>query len=367
MLTRLFIDNYRCFVDFELRPGRRSLLIGDNGTGKTSLFDVLGGVQDLLIFDSAIEEAFPATTLARTRLSTSQFVQFEVVGPGGTFIYKLDISRDSGTEEARINNESLRLNGQDLYSSTPVGVTLLSDEGVTTSFPYYNPKRSFLATVESKNLHREILWFKSFVHGICILKIDPGGIVASSRSDSPVLARNAANFAAWYRYISDEDPGVVTAALTALREILPGLRHLKKLASGRAKVLAAEFSFAGTPPFTIDFDDLSDGQRVLIILYTVLHAVLSRATVLCFDEPDNFVALAEIQPWLVTLLDAIEEDGGRQCFLISHSREIIDLLGHEDAVRLARDDSGHVRVVPTAKPVGITLSDMLVRGVADGP
>jgi predicted ATP-binding protein involved in virulence len=57
MLQRIYIDNYRCFVDFEWRPGRRNLLIGDNGTGKTSLFDALAGLQDLIAFDRSIDRS----------------------------------------------------------------------------------------------------------------------------------------------------------------------------------------------------------------------------------------------------------------------------------------------------------------------
>ena len=41
MLTRLYIDNFRCFEKFEWRPGRKQLIMGGNGTGKTSLMDAL--------------------------------------------------------------------------------------------------------------------------------------------------------------------------------------------------------------------------------------------------------------------------------------------------------------------------------------
>jgi predicted ATPase len=36
MLTRLYIDNFRCFVKFEYRPARTQLILGANGSGKSS-------------------------------------------------------------------------------------------------------------------------------------------------------------------------------------------------------------------------------------------------------------------------------------------------------------------------------------------
>ena len=37
MLTRLYVDNFRCFVDFEYRfDGNKQLIMGRNGSGKTA-------------------------------------------------------------------------------------------------------------------------------------------------------------------------------------------------------------------------------------------------------------------------------------------------------------------------------------------
>ncbi len=46
------------------------------------------------------------------------------------------------------------------------------------------------------------------------------------------------------------------------------------------------------------FHELSDGQRVLFGLYAVLHYAMHEETTVSFDEPDNFVSLREIDPWL---------------------------------------------------------------------
>ena len=48
MLQRLYVDNYRHLVNFELRLQELSLLLGRNGAGKTSVLDVVLAIRRLL-------------------------------------------------------------------------------------------------------------------------------------------------------------------------------------------------------------------------------------------------------------------------------------------------------------------------------
>lgn len=359
MLRRLYIDNYRCFVNFELQLSRRNLLLGDNGSGKSSIFDVLGALQDLLVWEREVSEAFPGDTLTCFAGSNQQRFDLEIEGPSGVFTYNLELRHHD--DQAQIEREILLFSDRHLYRYEAGEVQLFTDEGKPGSSFSYNPRRSFLASLEPKKVNRLATWFKDFLRGIWVLRIDPKHIDAATRKDEPFLARDATNFASWYRFISDEDPSAVDAALEQLRTILPGFRHLKKPTFGRAKLLQADFVFPGGAPYTVDFDHLSDGQRALIILYLVLYTVRTEASVFCFDEPDNFVALREIQPWLVAFCDALDEHRS-QGLIISHSREIIDFIGHEDALRLTRPQGGHVRASRVEQPIGITLAEALARG-----
>lgn len=90
---------------------------------------------------------------------------------------------------------------------------------------------------------------------------------------------------------------------------------------------------------------------------------------LCFDEPENFVSLPEIQPWLQALRDLIEESSG-QAMVISHHPEVIDCLAVDSAFRFDRPNGDQARVspwVPDAVPDSVTSlimkpSEILVRG-----
>ena len=49
MLTRIYIDNYRAFVNFEHTFESTQLLMGGNGSGKSSFLDALLTVRSLVV------------------------------------------------------------------------------------------------------------------------------------------------------------------------------------------------------------------------------------------------------------------------------------------------------------------------------
>ena len=71
----------------------------------------------------------------------------------------------------------------------------------------------------------------------------------------------------------------------------------------------------------LPFSEVSEGQRALIALYMLVYCALTPDRTLLIDEPDNFIALAEIQPWLMKLLDRVDETNG-QVILVSHHPEL---------------------------------------------
>ena len=62
MLTRIYIDNFRSFVNFEYRPERKQLLLGSNGSGKSSLLDAIRYLKRFIEGDEN-----PFTQSTRTR------------------------------------------------------------------------------------------------------------------------------------------------------------------------------------------------------------------------------------------------------------------------------------------------------------
>jgi ABC-type sugar transport system ATPase subunit len=49
VIKRIYADNYRCFTNFEMKPGAFQLLLGDNGAGKSLLLDLLADLRALVV------------------------------------------------------------------------------------------------------------------------------------------------------------------------------------------------------------------------------------------------------------------------------------------------------------------------------
>ena len=129
------------------------------------------------------------------------------------------------------------------------------------------------------------------------------------------------------------------------------------------RVLQATFSGPSGRKIDLPFHELSEGQRALVALYVLLHCAVGEDRLLLIDEPDNFIALAEIQPWLLKLLDRVDETNG-QVMLVSHHPELLDQLAAQGGVLFERTGGGETRVRPFEPPEdsGLKASEIIARG-----
>jgi predicted ATPase len=88
---------------------------------------------------------------------------------------------------------------------------------------------------------------------------------------------------------------------------------------------------------------------------------------ICLDEPDNFVSLREIQPFLVELSN-VSDDTGLQVILVSHSPEVIDYVGASGAILLERPEGGFTRTrsIEIGEDETLPLSELMARGWLPG-
>lgn len=365
-IARLYLNNYRCFVNFELRPGRRSLLLGYNGSGKSSVLDAFDAIRDLVVANVGAKDAFPSNTLTKFGGSNEQRLELELETDRGSLRYALLLAHDLKEETVAIVLEELSLDNKPAYRFADGEVQLFGENDGPAREPFpFSPQRSYLASLEPKAPLSAIATFKDAVRQARILRIDPLNIGAYTASENAGLTLDAANFASYCRFLLQEHPDRAERSHEALREIIPGFQHLRMQSAGRAKVLLATFRYPGGSTYDLDFNALSDGQKVLIVLYTVLHSDARYRPIFVLDEPDNFVSIREVQPFLTELAD-ISDETGLQVLLISHSPEVIDYVGPSGALLFERPDGGHTRVRSIEAKGPLRLSELMARGWLPG-
>ncbi|MDR2784226.1 MAG: AAA family ATPase [Treponema sp.] len=358
MITRLYVNNYRSLVAFEMRFDSMSVFCGANGSGKSSMFDAIQFVCAL-----ATGACFFGG-LPDTRGRTVSHLEFTSWIQSNTQEFELDIASDNHQfsylihleqvehHEPRIIQEAAFCDNRELYTRDLSGIHF--DNG-RSGFPL-DWRQAALASIQPVPERREIELLQKALSSLLILRPDVHSIEAESKAENHFLNVNMSNLTSWYRYLS-QDQECTDLLRESLKGVWTDLKFLILEDAGMS-VKTLKLRFNGTD---LRFDKLSDGEKMLLGLYAV-HAALSLGKVgtVMIDEPDNFVSLQELQPWLLAMSELT--DSAHQVLLISHNAEIID--GNPSAGFFFWRDShsSPTRVGGLEAPEGMTAGEALARG-----
>jgi predicted ATPase len=369
MITRIYIDNFRCFTNFEFKPEGVNLLIGLNGSGKTSLIDLMVMIRRLVGAGDAVEDIFSAEDLTGWDTRNLQRFELDIELGEAAYCYKVTIEYARDRKQPTLAEEHVTCNGNSLFSLRDGMVHLHDNDGRRgPEFPY-RAERSFLPQVHERPETECLMRFLGFVRAIRTYKLDPTRVDATSREEQQSLSMNGANFASWYRHIALEKAAVLPDLFDKLRSSIPPFNSLSLRSAGnegRTRDLLVEMRSPSSQGFSLGFDRLSDGQRAIIILYTLLLDLgPCGASVLFFDEPENYVGLSEIQPWLQCLEDSLGDN--HQLFLISHHPEVIDFLAADHPFLFEKPSDGPIRArrAEFSRESGLKASEEIARGLTD--
>lgn len=369
MLKRLYIDNFRCFSNFEWRPGARVLLAGSNGSGKSTVFNVMYLLKQFLTRQMSTGEVFAANSITSWDSRNKQTFELSVESEGQLFDYRLVVEHDIDRSQSRVFQERLSAGNTLLYEYDDFEAHLYRDDGSRgPSFPT-DWSRSLISTLGNRPDNQSLVRFRERMRRFYLFSPDPLRMNFKSERELRDPDPGLAEIASWLRHLQAEDSGFANRLTESLRHLLPCFSHYGlKSGSGDERSFSFHFTIPGRAgaSYELPFDRLSDGQRALTALYIVLNAVVKPDTTIGFDEPDNFVSLREIQPWLLSLEEQ-QDTTGCQVFLVSHHPEIIDHLTHmEETMLLERDESGIIRIGPFVwdDSDGAPASELIARGWA---
>lgn len=368
MIERVYLDNILSFVNFEWKPGSLVVALGPNGAGKTSLITTLAAVQAFVTGDISSGEAFPAGTLTRWDTRQQQTVELDVRVPAGLCRYRLVVEhKEKPKRRVEVVEERLTM-GELTLVEVKSGVLALfetPEEQLAVRFQT-RTDRSGIGSITPSSTDTAIAAFKDAVSELWFLRPDPRTMKARladrKATDEDWLDGDLSNFADWYLRLLATKPGTMFKALQELGMVIPGLVELHE----KGGSLRTRFEIDGVTQ-SFSFDELSDGQRALIALYVLRHVIGVPGRLIVLDEPDNYVSLEEIQPWLRSLERAAFRSGGPQVWLVSHHPEVLNLLAVEFGWRFFRDGLGPTRVEKFQPIDGIQPAEAVARGWTGEP
>jgi len=366
VIKRIYIDNYKSLVNFELQLQNLTLLVGPNGVGKTSVLDVMYALRQLLSGTGRVTDSdvFPTPTLTRWQSRNLQTVEIDVAIAEDELRYRLEVQHDRQERRARVVLEQLTASEGPLFVCERGEVQLYRDNHSVG--PKYSAdwSESAIARVASRPENTRLTRFLEFMQKVAVCGLYPASFLAESVTEDAVLQRDAHNFAAWYRHLLLERQDLVHGFTEELRKVIDGFRDVRMEKVGLdTRALIAIFETDGEQ-FELRLDEISDGQRALLALYSLVRLAAGQGYTLFLDEPDNYLALCEIQPWLIELADVCG-DTVPQAVLCSHHPEMIDYLGSDCGMELRREHAGITtvrRLSETTAKGGIKLSEMVARG-----
>jgi predicted ATPase len=341
MLTRLFVDNFQCFAAFEYKPERKHLLLGPNDSGKSSLLNV---IRDLKQFVKSDKNPFTQSTRTRWQDLPLQIFEVDALLDGQKYEYRVEIRFAAETRRMSVNLERLKVSGATVFELANGEIRFFpNNSNEATAIPVETARSALhLSQLSNSHVRRFVEWMRS-VH--CI-RIDayPSAMDESADKEDREPDDELENLAGWYRHLVQAYPEENVRFLASAKEALTGFQALRFSSDeDGTRRLRAEFASPnGGRRVNYAISELSEGQRCLLALYMILHFLIEKGHTVFIDEPDNFIALREIQPWLLAAEEAVENHGG-QLILISHHPEILNQWAQTNGLRFFREDNGYVR------------------------
>ena len=326
MIRKLEIHNYKLFRNFALElDGGVNLLCGPNGSGKTSVIEIVYALTRFLAIPDhsdtiacSVEDAFPFRTFCRWCTEENGWgemsVKLEIESDEQPlYIYDLTVRYNFLEKISRVQHESLRLGEALLLRFQEGRIEMFTDDEKKLAFRS-DWKRSGLVVGSSNN--SRIRRFGKQVASLYAFHLVPALMKQDVEKPMETLDLYGENFAAWRFLRATQQLMRQARVVEQSKYFIPGLVDIRYIKKGDWHALAVKVEFNGREN-DIEFNELSDGQKTLLALYSILANIPNGSTVL-IDEPENFLALSELQPWLEAMNEAWEERD-IQFNIISHN------------------------------------------------
>jgi ABC-type uncharacterized transport system ATPase subunit len=363
MIRRLYVDNFKSLVEFEWQPLPETLVLGVNGSGKTAALDAIDIIRTWACDWPKNERWFDEDDLTLWREDkVARFeIDLEFDGARYEYVVKFDFEERDKLPRARV--EVLNVDGHNIFARDREGVSVDIEANMSTyPIPRTQSAISLLAALTDADKVKRFRWALEEIINVRPL---PHLMGDETQDFDQRPDPHFENFATWYLTVAL--PSQIGLSLPELMTgVWPEFDHIKLEPISKSR-MALSLVFNRAPDtkqaLELPFRKFSDGERMLVLLYTLAaYQLVGDPKTIILDEPDNFLALAELQPWLIQLLDGRQKEG--QIILVSHNAEIVNTMGEHRVALFERENHFSKTVVRSIEieSSGLSLSERITRG-----
>jgi len=388
MLQRLYVHNFRCLENFKLnlKDLPSSLLIGKNGTGKSTIAFVLEVLQSIGRGINRVSQLIQAKDFNSGKSGAP--IRFEIEVLLKEQLYKYILALELSPEnfkEIRVFEEQLLVAGNPIYSREASQVKLYGDN-IQSRTPQGNRivnvnLSNQLPLTKLKLMQFQVDWhlvalpliqvqsetdplyiFKNWLSCMIILAPIPSLMTGESIGETLEPKRDGSNFGEWFSGLLRRYPAAYTQIDRYLREVMPDIQDIQNEPIGKdAKSMIVQFE-ANNQTLSLDFKDLSDGEKCFFLCAVVLAANKYYSPFCFWDEPDNYLSLSEVGHFITTLRRSFKNSG--QILVTSHNEEAIRKFSNENTFVLDRKSHLEPTLIRllSDKPVKGDLISALISG-----
>ena len=360
MINYLKIDNYCSLVNFKIDFSSINLLLGNNGTGKSNIFSLISVLRSFIQGKLDVTEAFDFKTLTRWQSVPVQTFEFSLSYKNFVYVYQLEIEFDIKEKNNRIKKEVVLCNDNYIFKAENGKAILYNDSYKEGPEVLVNWMSSGISSVYERSDNTKLFDFKQAVDKIVVCHPLPFDFDYSlSFAEQQNLDYSAGNIANVYMYIVQRNPEKMMELWQVLKEINPSFVRTY-LNGDNGKTLYFEYDYNGVKN-SYSITEISDGERMLFILYFLIIMYFDEEYSLFLDEPDNYISLQEVGQFIQFVQDRAV--GKRQCIFISHHPNVIDFFAPSNGIWLERRSYGATTIAnPPTTDCGLTYSEIISQG-----
>jgi len=373
IITRLRVRNYRSLAEVDIHLAPLTVLVGQNGTGKSNVVDVLRFVRDSLTrgLDAAVLDRHGMSAIRRWSGKGRPFdvhIQLSLRGQNWSGEYGFTLGSER-RGEYRVKRERCALTVERTEEGEgPVTSVLETRNGKWVQLPMgaqerLPPERQLVSTTALMLptvgwvLRRGAIQLYSFLSRMGFYTLYPDNLRPPQKAANPDwLSDGGDNLASVLRQLKKSKSSGLSSMLEALGKVVPGVHDYQvaqvggylvtrlRHAPGRAKKRGPAFELAQE----------SDGTLRMLAILTALYQDPSRS-LLTIEEPE-----LTIHPGALGVLrDVLQEASLRsQIVITTHSPDLVAGLP-ADVLRAVEKVNGVTRVGPITDAQREAIDEML--------